>query len=150
MKFLYGLNSLDIGDAFHVLVNNVIVREYEGLPGATCQQDCISIPAGATTVEFLCASNKNAEHCWLDLIQFHGLSRRKLDSEDNSNYSFIDSSLESSCNENTSGETCYDFSEGEEFNCCLRDNKKFACGSCSSCDGWGQLLNGRDEMGETW
>ena len=48
------------------------------------------------------------------------------------------------------GEICSgDLDEDGKFNCC--ENKdSYSCDTCKGCFGWGQLLNGLDEMGRTW
>ena len=43
-----------------------------------------------------------------------------------------------------------DDDENDNYNCCMDSNTKEAgCGSCSSCNGLGQIVNGRDANGST-
>jgi len=164
MTYSYSYPSaLDRGDDFHVLIDGNLERSYEAGPGATCATDCIDVLEGAL-VQFRCQSGGNNEICSIDHIQFYGSARRRnlhhsgispvSDPEPQqahnpiSEYEYdFSSSSEPACGEETAGQTCSDTSP-DKFNCCL-NSKNYACGTCSSCDGWGQLLNGRDEMGKS-
>ena len=128
-------------------------------------------------MEFRCASGNNKEICSIDHIQFYGSTgTRKLASDDDvrhpkklpivsssgvsipetprhfnpksgPKYHFSTSS-EFICKEETAGQTCPDTSSAE-FNCCLNSDD-YTCGTYATCDGSGQLLNGKDEMGKSW
>lgn len=68
------------------------------------------------------------------------------------NFPFSASSPGQSCNKETAGkdDICSAEDSPDHFNCCM-DGKtmKHGCGTCSSCYGWGELINGRDETGST-
>ena len=69
-----------------------------------------------------------------------------------SDFPFSASSPGQSCNKETAGkdDICSAEDSPDHFNCCM-DGKtmKHGCGTCSSCYGWGELINGRDETGST-
>ena len=44
---------------------------------------------------------------------------------------------------------CPDLSS-DKFNCCYVTGGDYSCESCAACHGWGQILDGIDEMGHSW
>lgn len=152
-----------VGDAFHVFVNGNLVKSYETELGEGCTFECISVSPG-DDVSFRCASDDKDKYCSIDQIQFYGSGRRKLASGDAVSEASIpvtpqpfnpttvpdypfSAFSEFTCSKETAGQECPDVSSGQ-FNCCSNSGN-YGCGTCATCDGWGQLLNGRDEMGKS-
>ena len=66
-------------------------------------------------------------------------------------YPLSQAAADFTCSAENVGKECPDASDN--FNCCSSGGlieEKYECGTCSSCDGRGQLLNGRDNMGRSW
>jgi len=177
MNYFYSNPSaLDVDDDFHVLVNDVVVKSYETENEANCALDCIDL-TGGDIVRFFCRSGGNGETCSIDRIRFYGSdgtrtfaasgddsshrtslptfrpsrppiaeSARRLNQISSAKFDFTASS-KFTCKEATAGQSCPDTST-EKSNCCL-NLREYDCGTCSSCDGYGQLLNGRDGVGRS-
>ena len=87
-------------------------------------------------------------------------SRRRTSSEKRRSYSFLDPTGPI-CNKEVNkemadgklGQSDYQCSEDDvssgKYNCCLNSGD-YSCETCATCRGYGQILNGIDEMGHSW
>lgn len=176
MTFFYSHTA--IVDSFQVVINDALDNpERDFGPGtATCVQDCLQVSEG-DVVKFRCSSPSGSQTCSLDDIQFYGSGARKLAKVDNAidrptplptsvppdlksaekardftPISDSSSTPEFMCSKGNAGSLCPDETSSGKFNCCEKWRKEgggYACETCYACKGWGQLLNGHDDKGQS-